>query len=108
MKIKYYNLPCGIHTSDPDHVCKFFEFIHSVSQHGVFVPRCNIDIEDPEGETPFDLREKELEEFEIMELYQDNTDEEREYLVSKMHKCYLHVNSDEVIDAIQLYRKSKK
>lgn len=94
--IKFYHRPCGFHTSDPEMDCKFCNRGH-----------CDVGIEDSEGESPCELRKKELEEFEIEEKYLDKSQEERELIVSKMFPCYLHVIPDELIDIIQYYRKKK-
>jgi len=97
MSIAYFNKPCGVYNTDPDLCCKF------CSEYG-----CEIGIIDCENEDPYSLRESELEEFEIMEMHQELDEEDKELIASKKHKCYLHVTDNELIDAIQFYRKFMK
>jgi hypothetical protein len=93
MTTKYFERPCGFYSSDDDY-CKFCG-----------EDNCEIGILDPENEDPYSLRERELQEFEISGEYEDLDDEDKEQIVAKMFPCYLHVTSDECIDAIQFYRK---
>lgn len=97
---KYFNHPCGIHADDEN-------YCHFLSYDKFGEPYCLVDSFFGSDGTPFIFRTDELEEVEIMESYPDKDEYEKEIIVSKKHKCHLYITTDELIDAIQLYRKNQ-
>jgi len=94
-RIAYYHQPCGIWISEPDMRCHLCECY------------CKVGIEDPEEKSPYHQRKSALEEFEIMHEYQDLDLEDQELLVSFTYPCYLHVNTDELHEALFKFRGIK-
>lgn len=95
MTIKYYNKPCGIYSGDPELTCFFYRDNYCILN----------DVLDTGGNDPCSMRKFEMEEFEIMELHQELDNEEQELIASEINPCWLHINQDKIVDAIQFYRE---